>query len=94
MDTFKFDIATTGEPRWGEQPNNVEMGRATESIRTYVTSKMTGYKFLTDETLGSPFTVGSPADWQGFTHDGPGTTYLDGNPSWVADARLDGTKAS
>ena len=58
MDTFKFSIAMTNEPEWGELPDHKEASRTTESIRTYVSSAMTGYKALTDEDIsGNPYTA-------------------------------------
>ena len=66
MDTFKFSIAMTNEPEWGELPDHKEASRTTESIRTYVSSAMTGYKALTDEDIsGNPYTVGAPARFRG-----------------------------
>ena len=71
MDTFKFSIAMTNEPEWPELPDHREAARATESIRTYVTSAMTGYAALTDNDIShpscgaDPYTVGAPARYRG-----------------------------
>ncbi len=71
MDTFKFDISLVEEPEWPEEPDHLEAGRANENIRTYVTSKMTGYQFLTDNDIANnPFTVGAPARYRGETSVG------------------------
>ncbi|MEE0706949.1 MAG: hypothetical protein UCH28_11300, partial [Adlercreutzia sp.] len=80
MDTFKFSIAMSTEPDWDEAPAHSEASRVTESIRTYVSSAMTGYKQLIDNnisvqahqqgydgawTLWDPYTVGAVAQYRG-----------------------------
>ncbi|WP_423775626.1 hypothetical protein [Adlercreutzia equolifaciens] len=83
MDTFKFSIAMTEEPEWEELPAHKEAARTTESIRTYVTSAMTGYKGLVDNDIpGNPYTVGAPSQFRA------------SGDSIGRDARLDALSAS
>ena len=48
LDIFKLNIVTYNEPKLGLDP---VMLRSYDNVRTYVTSKMIGYKFLTDQSI-------------------------------------------
>ncbi len=47
--TFKLNIMTYGEPKLSVEPSITS--RAYDNIRTFVTSKVDGYKYLTDEDI-------------------------------------------
>lgn len=65
MGTFKFNIATYAETIYTnaeKEAGHEEAFRTYENIRTYVSSKMSGYKFLSDHEIeGDRYQVGSRA---------------------------------
>ena len=74
MDTFKFDIVSYDEPKQDDAGEHEETKKAYENIRTYVSSKMGGFRFKSDTDIaGNPYQVCSAANFRSYyvdrTHD-------------------------
>ena len=85
LNTFSFQISTVAAPTYdGDHP---ETGRSYENVRTYVTSKMGGYQFLSDEDVpDNPYKVGAPAQAE--------RAYRWGGNGAEGDVRLDASVAT